>query len=219
MEKFLQTVHKWLQKIRKTPVIGRLFEDLDTMTELVRDWLRGLYDSVPRATVFALVAALIYAVSPIDLLLDVIPLAGFLDDAAVIGLMLDLGLARDLMQYREWKRLRRNEAIESYRQTLVSEYLKQLSGRDLAAAYLTEDRQILLLLSRPGDTARPLSCASVRVPIAEQKLSELELESWDDLGAFYSQVFRDDRFPWSHLGRQPFRPEYTGGIDEAFIVQ
>ncbi len=218
MEQFLQKVALWLEKIRSAPVIGSLVEDLITMTQLVSDCTRGIYEKLPRGTVIGIVYALFYAFSPIDLILDVIPFAGYLDDAAVISLILELGLARDLMQYRDWKRVRRNEEIESWRQALVTEFLTEIGDRELAAAYLTEDRRIRLLLAAPGDTSRPLPCRSKYVPIDEAKLAELELQSWEQLGEFFSQVFRDTRFTWTRFGRQPFRPEYACQIDDAFEV-
>ena len=218
MEQFLQKVALWLEKIRSAPVIGSLVEDLITMTQLVSDCLKGIYEHLPRGTVIGILFALFYAFSPIDLILDIIPFAGYLDGAAVISLILELGLARDLMQYRDWKRVRRNEEIESWRQALVAEYLTHIGDRELAAAYLTEDRRIRLLLAGPGDTSRPLPCRSKYVPIDEAKLAELELSDWEQLGEFFSQVFRDTRFTWSRFGRQPFRPEYDCQIDDAFQV-
>lgn len=218
MERFLEKVAAWLERIRRAPVIGNLVEDLITMTELVSDCLKGVYENLPRGTVIGILAALFYAFSPIDLILDIIPFAGFLDDAAVVGLILELGLARDLMQYRDWKRQRRNEEIERYRETLVQDYLEQLDGSELAAAYLTEDLHIKLLLAKPGDTARPLPCQTKRVPIDQTRIAELELSEWEQIGEFYAQVFRDSRFPWTRFGRQPFRPEYAVEIDEAFEI-
>lgn len=218
MERFLEKVALWLDKVRNAPVIGPVVEDLITMTQLLTDCARGIYEKLPRWTVFGLTAALVYAFSPIDLILDIIPFAGYLDDTAVIWLILELGLARDLMQYREWKRLRLNEQIEAYRRQLAEEYREALGDRELAAAYLTEDRRIRLLLAAPGDTARPLPCRNKYVPIDDARLSALELTDWEELGSFFSQVFRDTRFTWTRFGRQPFRPEYAVEIDEAFEV-
>jgi uncharacterized membrane protein YkvA (DUF1232 family) len=218
MEKFLEKVALWLEKIRSTPVLGSLVEDLITMTQLVSDCLKGIYEELPRGTVIGILAALFYAFSPVDLILDIIPFAGYLDDAAVISLILELGLARDLMQYRDWKRQKRLEAIEACRRDLVLELLDAIGENDLAAAYLTEDRRIRLLLAKPGDLSRPLPCRTRYVAIDEARLAALDLADWEQLGDFFSQLFRDSRFRWSRFGRQPFRPEYACQIDDAFVL-
>ena len=218
MEKFLEKVALWLEKIRSTPVLGSLVEDLITMTQLVSDCLKGIYEELPRGTVIGILAALFYAFSPVDLILDIIPFAGYLDDAAVISLILELGLARDLMQYRDWKRQKRLEAIEACRRELVLELLDAIGENELAAAYLTEDRRIRLLLAKPGDLSRPLPCRTRYVAIDEARLAALDLADWEQLGDFFSQLFRDSRFRWSRFGRQPFRPEYACQIDDAFIL-
>ena len=218
MEGFLEKVALWLEKIRSTPVLGSLVEDLITMTQLVSDCLKGIYEELPRGTVIGILAALFYAFSPIDLILDIIPFAGYLDDAAVISLILELGLARDLMQYRDWKRQKRLEAIEACRRELVLELLDAIGDNELAAAYLTEDRRIRLLLAKPGDLSRPLPCRTRYVAIDEARLAALDLADWEQLGDFFSQLFRDSRFRWSRFGRQPFRPEYACQIDDAFIL-
>ena len=218
MEKFLEKVALWLEKIRSTPVLGSLVEDLITMTQLVSDCLKGIYEELPRGTVIGILAALFYAFSPVDLILDIIPFAGYLDDAAVISLILELGLARDLMQYRDWKRQKRLEGIEVCRRDLVLELLDAIGDNDLAAAYLTEDRRIRLLLAKPGDLSRPLPCRTRYVAIDEARLAALDLSDWEQLGDFFSQLFRDSRFRWSRFGRQPFRPEYACQIDDAFVL-
>ena len=218
MEGFLEKVALWLEKIRSTPVLGNLVEDLITMTQLVSDCLKGIYEDLPRGTVIGILAALFYAFSPIDLILDIIPFAGYLDDAAVISLILELGLARDLMQYRDWKHRRRLEDLDRCRQGMVDRLLEAIGENELAAAYLTEDRRIRLLLAKPGDTARPLPCRTKYVALDENELERLELSGWEQLGEFFSQLFRDSRFRWSRFGRQPFRPEYACQIDDAFVL-
>ena len=218
MEKFLEKVALWLEKIRNTPVLGNLVEDLMTMTQMVSDCFRGIYEDLPRGTVIGICAALFYAFSPVDLIVDIIPFAGFLDDAAVISLILELGLARDLMQYRDWKRQKRLDGIESCRRDLVRELMEAIGENDLAAAYLTEDRRIRLLLSEPGDITRPLPCRTKYVSIDEERLAALDIVEWEQLGDFFSQLFRDSRFHWSRFGRQPFRPEYACQIDDAFTL-
>ena len=76
MEGFLEKVALWLEKVRSAPVIGPVVEDLITMTQLLSDCAKGIYENLPRWTVIGLTAALVYAFSPIDLILDIIPFAG-----------------------------------------------------------------------------------------------------------------------------------------------
>ena len=70
---------------------------------LVKDYVNGSYKEVPWLTIAAIVGSLIYVFSPIDLIPDFIPVLGFTDDAAVIGLCL-AGIAGDLVKYQTWKR-------------------------------------------------------------------------------------------------------------------
>ena len=115
-------------------------------------------------------------------------------------------------------REKRLDGIEACRQDLVLELLDAIGENELAAAYLTEDRRIRLLLAKPGDLSRPLPCRTRYVAIDEARLAALDLAAWEQLGDFFSQLFRDSRFRWSRFGRQPFRPEYACQIDDAFIL-
>jgi uncharacterized membrane protein YkvA (DUF1232 family) len=65
------------------------------------DVARGRYQ-LPWKTVAALAAALAYFLAPVDVIPDLIPLSGFIDDAAVLGLV--FGTAEsDLRRYCEWR--------------------------------------------------------------------------------------------------------------------
>jgi uncharacterized membrane protein YkvA (DUF1232 family) len=69
--------------------------------QCVRDVARRRY-RLPWKTVAALTAALAYFLAPIDVIPDLIPLSGFLDDAAVLGLVFGTAEA-DLRRYCEWR--------------------------------------------------------------------------------------------------------------------
>ena len=115
-------------------------------------------------------------------------------------------------------REKRLDGIESCRRDLVRELQEAIGENDLAAAYLTEDRRIRLLLSQPGDITRPLPCRTKYGAIDLEQLASLDIVDWEQLGDFFSQLFRDSRFHWSRFGRQPFRPEYACQIDDAFVL-
>ena len=94
---------------KRVKVLAKYCNDLCEIFELLRDRVAGVYKETPWKTIAALTGALIYVVSPIDLILDFIPGIGFLDDAIVIGLAIKLALS-DLEKYRAWKANREEKA-------------------------------------------------------------------------------------------------------------
>ena len=94
---------------KRVKVLAKYCNDLCEIFELLRDRVAGDYRETPWTTIAALTGALIYVLSPIDMILDVIPLVGFLDDALVIGLAVKLAQP-DLEKYRVWKASRKERA-------------------------------------------------------------------------------------------------------------
>ena len=82
--------------------LKRFVEDGRMLTALIRDWRAGNYRRALRWTIAAAAFALIYVINPFDIVPDVIPFVGAVDDASVIAACLML-IERDLFQYREWK--------------------------------------------------------------------------------------------------------------------
>jgi uncharacterized membrane protein YkvA (DUF1232 family) len=58
---------------------------LQAMLRLLRAYSRGEYRNVPVTALISIIAAIAYVVNPFDLIPDVVPFLGFLDDAAVIA--------------------------------------------------------------------------------------------------------------------------------------
>ncbi len=94
---------------KRIKVLAKYCNDLCDIFELLRDRVTGAYKETPWRTIAALTGALIYVLSPIDLILDFIPGIGFLDDAVVIGLAIKLARP-DLEKYRAWKTDRKEKA-------------------------------------------------------------------------------------------------------------
>lgn len=82
--------------------LKRFIEDGRMLTALIKDWRAGNYRRALRWTIAAAAFALIYVINPFDIVPDVIPFVGAVDDASVIAACLML-IERDLFKYREWK--------------------------------------------------------------------------------------------------------------------
>ncbi len=72
------------------------------MVSLVRSYKSGEYRQVPIGTILAIVSALIYIVSPIDLIPDFLPGIGYIDDGAVVLACWKL-IESDIKEYMEWR--------------------------------------------------------------------------------------------------------------------
>lgn len=86
-------------------MIRRLWSDLPLLARLLKAWKRGSYRGLSMRTIVSLAAALLYIVSPIDLMPDFIPGIGLIDDAAVLALLLH-SIAQDLAAFRVWEQNR-----------------------------------------------------------------------------------------------------------------
>ena len=88
--------------VEKAGFLSQYWEDIKTSFALIRDWFNGSYDKVPARMIVSLAGALIYLVSPLDLIPDWVPMAGLVDDAAMLAFVFQLSKV-DLSVYRRWK--------------------------------------------------------------------------------------------------------------------
>lgn len=89
-------------KFEKGGPLGRFVNDVKLLISIVQDYTKGNYREIPYLSVAAIVFALIYVLSPVDLIPDFIPVVGYVDDAAVVGLCLVM-VEQDLHDYKAWK--------------------------------------------------------------------------------------------------------------------
>ena len=90
------------QKIKEMPFVGKKFTMIPVMISLVKNYVQGKYTTVPYGTILAIMSALIYVLSPVDIIPDFIPFVGHLDDVAVIGLCLSM-VKTDIDSYDVWR--------------------------------------------------------------------------------------------------------------------
>ncbi len=91
-------------------IIGKHFREASLVCNMLNDYICKRYTKVPTATVITLLAAVLYFVSPIDIIPDFLPLIGHLDDMIIFGFVQDAAKA-DLKKYEKWKK--ENENPES----------------------------------------------------------------------------------------------------------
>jgi len=82
--------------------LKKFINDIRILISMVKDYSSGTYREIPWLAISAVVAALIYVLSPVDLIPDVIPFVGFIDDAAVVAACLKL-IELQLKEYKAWK--------------------------------------------------------------------------------------------------------------------
>jgi len=95
--------------VRKSPTLRRFIrgpladvaEDVMTLMAMVKDYAAGNYREVPERTILTATVALLYIFNPFDLIPDLVPGLGLLDDAAVATMVLR-ALQHDLQNYRSW---------------------------------------------------------------------------------------------------------------------
>ncbi len=99
LEATLKNRRRILDKVLTNASLAPYLEQVKTLFQLVQDYARGNYREIPWWSIGAVITALGYILMPLDSIPDFIPVAGYLDDAVVLKLCLDM-IARDLQQYR-----------------------------------------------------------------------------------------------------------------------
>lgn len=89
-------------KIKSGPM-SRLIEQLKALLRLIRAYATGEYRDVSWESMILIVAAVIYVVSPLDLIPDFIPVIGYLDDVTVVSFALKI-VRDELDEYLAWER-------------------------------------------------------------------------------------------------------------------
>jgi len=102
IEKVVEHADEIREQFRSRGPLKRFVDDSKTLVALIKDYRAGNYRAALYGTIAAVVFALIYVFNPLDLIPDVLPFVGAVDDASVIAACLML-VERDLLKYRNWK--------------------------------------------------------------------------------------------------------------------
>ena len=99
MNHFFQRLEK---KLKVVPGVGNKLADVPIMCSLVYNYVNKKYTEVPIGSIMAIISALTYFISPVDMIPDAVPGLGYVDDASVISLCLLL-VHSDLAEYQKWR--------------------------------------------------------------------------------------------------------------------
>ena len=82
--------------------LGEVWSYLTALFRLLRAYIRGEYRDIPWVSIVLVTVGIIYFVSPIDLVPDILPGIGLIDDAAVIAFVV-AQIKADLDNFLAWE--------------------------------------------------------------------------------------------------------------------
>jgi uncharacterized membrane protein YkvA (DUF1232 family) len=85
--------------------LGDAWEKLQLFFDLVQAYSKGEYRNVAPTTILSIIGAILYFVSPIDVIPDFLVGLGILDDAAVISFTLKK-LSTEITEFKKWKQVK-----------------------------------------------------------------------------------------------------------------
>ena len=86
----------------KLPKLRKWMEQGKLILAMVKDYWGGRYREVPYWAISAGALTLLYVLNPLDVIPDVVPGFGYLDDATLVAFCMKL-IERELEKYKVWK--------------------------------------------------------------------------------------------------------------------
>ncbi len=102
LQKTLSNRQRIVKMVTDNASLSPYISQVGTLFNLVQDYVKGEYREVPWWSLGSITTALLYILMPMDALPDLIPIAGYLDDAVVLKLCLDM-VSKDSTKYLQFK--------------------------------------------------------------------------------------------------------------------
>ena len=96
----------FFKKLGNISFLKKWFLDVPTLCDMLIDSINGVYKNLPYSSLVMVAIAIIYAVSPFDILHDAIPIIGVFDDVVILKAVLNT-IKNDLESYTIWKENRK----------------------------------------------------------------------------------------------------------------
>lgn len=220
-ESFKKKIYDFLDRGKKIPVLGSVIDDVITMVELADAYVNKEYSDIPYGTIISVVAALIYILSPIDLIPDIIPIVGYVDDVAVIMLVLHLGVDKDLDKFRKWKKNIICEKIKLFQEAYADELMELIGAQYLAAAILIDDAKLKLLLCESENADSEMECTIKEIVVPVEILREMDIETQHDIVSALEVSIISENIKWVK-GKEKqiyLEPDFEEKWDEYIILE
>jgi uncharacterized membrane protein YkvA (DUF1232 family) len=91
-----------LRKLLSLSVFAKHKDKAKLLLEIVQNYKNGSYSTIPWRSIAAITFTLLYIINPFDIVPDVLPFIGFVDDLSVFMALSNL-VERDVEDYKEWK--------------------------------------------------------------------------------------------------------------------
>ena len=82
--------------------LGAVRRDAQALARMGREAVAGRYRALPKRSLVAIIAGLLYFLDPLDMIPDFLPFFGFADDAAVL-LWVATRVRKDLDAFLQWE--------------------------------------------------------------------------------------------------------------------
>jgi uncharacterized membrane protein YkvA (DUF1232 family) len=89
-------------KVKENGSLKDYAHDVSTMIVMVIDYVKGNYKDIPYKSLLAMAFTLLYILNPFDILPDLIPVFGVVDDVVLLALCVTF-VRNDIDKYRIWK--------------------------------------------------------------------------------------------------------------------
>ena len=89
------------KKFSKQKALKQWLEHGKVLLSMIGDYVSGKYREVPYWVISAVSLALLYVLNPLDIIPDVLPGFGYLDDATVLAFCIKL-IEKDLEKYKDF---------------------------------------------------------------------------------------------------------------------
>ncbi len=104
----LQKLQEGFKKATANKVsLANFWDELQLLFSLVKDYSSGKYTAIPKSSIISVLAALLYFISPLDLIPDFIMGLGLVDDVIVLKFVYNK-MKKELDRYQTWKVAQKN---------------------------------------------------------------------------------------------------------------